>query len=476
VKARARLLLLLLVAVLAAMTIGVVPGARAAAVTTLTGELPDGATWKAEVPGHWNGTLLLYSHGYRFPGSANPAADVGDPITGSWLLDHGFAIAGSSYAGTGWAIDEAIRDQLALLDELRQRIGQPRTTVAWGHSLGGMITAGLVQVAPRRFDGALPMCGVLAGAVGTWNVALDSLFAFKTLLAPDSGLQIARISDPLGSFQLAQQLLASAEATPQGRARLALVAALGDLPGWTDAAQPEPAEGDLAAMLANQIVAIRNLGLPFGFFARAEVEARAGGNPSWNTGVDYARQLRRSVDRREVEVLYRQAHLSLGADLRTLAAAPRISADRAAVRYLTEHIVYDGDLGRVPVLTIHTTDDPLVLVEQEQAYASAVARAGDSALLRQAFVHRGGHCTFTPAEQIAALQTLLDRVHGGSWRRVRTDPVALNARALTLGPQLNVSAPAGTLVPTAPAYTSFEPAEFLRPFDLAPSRAHGKAA
>jgi pimeloyl-ACP methyl ester carboxylesterase len=248
VKARARLLLL--AAVLAAIAIAVVPSAHAQTVTTLSGTLPDGATWKADVPAEWNGTLLLYSHGYRFPGSSNPAVDVGDPLTGGWLLDHGFALAGSSYARTGWAIEEGIRDQLALLDELRQRIGQPHTTIAWGHSLGGMITAGLVQVAPDRFDGALPMCGVLAGAVGTWNQALDSLFAFKTLLAPDSGLQLVRITDPTGNFQLAQQLLAAAQATPQGRARLALAAALADLPGWTDASQPEPAAGDFATMLA----------------------------------------------------------------------------------------------------------------------------------------------------------------------------------------------------------------------------------
>jgi predicted esterase len=474
VKGRARLLLL--VAVLAATAIGGAPAARAQEATTLTGTLPDGATWKAEVPVDWNGTLLLYSHGYRFPGSANAAADVGDPITGGWLLDHGFALAGSSYASTGWAIDEGIRDQLALLDELRRRIGRPRTTIAWGHSLGGMITAGLVQVAPGRFDGALPMCGVLAGAVGTWNQALDGLFAFKTLLAPDAALPIVRISDPVGSFQLAQQLLAAAQATPRGRARLALVAALGDLPGWTDAAQPEPAEGDLTTMLANQIAAIRGLGLPFGFLARPELEARAGGNPSWNTGVDYAHQLRMSIDRREVEALYQQAGLDLRADLRTLARAPRISADPAAVRYLTEHIVYDGDLGGVPVLSIHTTDDPLVPVEQEQAYASVVGRAGDSNLLRQAFVHRGGHCTFTPAEHIAALQALLDRVHDRSWRQAETDPAALNAGALALGPQLNVFGSATALVPTPPAYTRFDPARFLRPFDLAPGHQQRQAA
>ena len=50
-KARARLLLL--AAVLAAIAIAVVPSAHAQTVTTLSGTLPDGATWKADVPAEW---------------------------------------------------------------------------------------------------------------------------------------------------------------------------------------------------------------------------------------------------------------------------------------------------------------------------------------------------------------------------------------------------------------------------------------
>jgi pimeloyl-ACP methyl ester carboxylesterase len=460
---KAKLRLLVLVALVAATVFSIVPGAKADDIRTLSGTLPDGATWKAEVPASWNGTLLLYSHGYRFPGN-NPAQDVGDPVTGAFLLAHGFALAGSSYAHTGWALQEGVPDQLAVLDEFNQQVGQPKTTIAWGHSLGGIMTAGLVQAAPERFDGALPMCGVLAGGVGTWNVALDGLFAFKVLLGSDA-LQIVRISNPTANFQLAQQTLQTAQATPQGRARLALVAALTDSPGWTDPTKPEPAKDDFATRLANQINSIATLGLPFGFFARAELEARAGGNVSWNTGVDYREQLAFSIDRPEVAALYKDAGLSLSADLRTLNGAERISADPAAVDYLTQHVSFNGNLGGVPVLSIHTTNDPLVDVEQERAYASAVRRAGDAGLLRQAFVNRAGHCTFTPAEQIAALQTLLDRVQHRSWLGVRTDPAALNARATALGPQLNIIA-AG--VPAGPSYKFFLPAPFLRPFDLAP--------
>src|SRR5580692_12660168 len=84
-----------------------------AGVTTHTGALADGATFLIEVPANWNGTLFLYSHGYVTPGAANPATDVGDPATRAFMLGSGFALAGSSYATTGWAIQQALPDQIA---------------------------------------------------------------------------------------------------------------------------------------------------------------------------------------------------------------------------------------------------------------------------------------------------------------------------------------------------------------------------
>src|ERR1700735_2476376 len=132
---------------------------------TLTGTLADGATYLIQVPANWNCTLFLYSHGYVTPGSANPAQDVGDPVTGAWLLGHGYALAGSSYASTGWAIQQALPDQINTLALFAQQVGQPTRTIAWGHSLGGIITAGLIQDYPNRFSAALPMCGVLSGGV-----------------------------------------------------------------------------------------------------------------------------------------------------------------------------------------------------------------------------------------------------------------------------------------------------------------------
>src|ERR1700739_2586389 len=95
-------------------------GARAQGLTTQTGMLPDGATYLIEVPPNWNGILFLYSHGYVVPGSKNPAQDVGDPATRVFMLSSGFALAGSSYATTGWAIEQALPDQIAVLDVFKK--------------------------------------------------------------------------------------------------------------------------------------------------------------------------------------------------------------------------------------------------------------------------------------------------------------------------------------------------------------------
>jgi hypothetical protein len=86
--------------------------------TCKSGTLKDGAAYLIEVPSNWNGVLFLYSHGYvpPVPGSMNPPMDVGDPVTGTDLLGRGYALAGSSYAHTGWAIQEALVDQIQVLD------------------------------------------------------------------------------------------------------------------------------------------------------------------------------------------------------------------------------------------------------------------------------------------------------------------------------------------------------------------------
>lgn len=444
---------------IAALGLALLPaGASAGTTTTITGTTTEtsGLTsqYLIEVPDPWNGTLVLYSHGYSF--SPSPATDVGDAATGAWLLANGYALAGSSYATSGWALQQAFQDQIAVLDVFTAKFGKPERTIAWGHSLGGMITAGLVQLFPDRFTAALPMCGVVAGGPGVWNQGLDSEFALTTLQSPGAFklVNFTSLADAGANFAAASASLAAAQATPQGRARIALSAALADLPGWFDPASAEPAATDFAAQELNQFNWDNNPDFAFAFFGRAELEARAGGNFSWNTGVNYRVQLAHSVDRAEVEALYKAAGLDLNKELDTLNDAPRIAANPAAKDYISKYITYNGDLD-MPVLTMHTTGDGLVEVTDENAYASVVRSASDNSLLRQVFVHRAGHCTFTPAETVTAFKTLVHRIDTGHWGSI--DASVLNAQATSLGPIFNV-APA--------SFIRFQPGQFLRPFDV----------
>lgn len=434
----------------------VTPGAT----NTLQGTI-DGAIYLIQVPANWNGTLLLYSHGYAFVGSPLRAQDASDPLTGGALLQQGYALAGSSYSQNGWALQQAFHDQIALLDFFQATCGQPTRTIPWGDSLGGIITAGLVQLDPQRFAGAMPLCGVLAGGIGTWNQALDAAFAFNVLLA-GSSLPVVHISNPGSAFTNAEALIQAAQATPEGRARIALVSAVGDTPGWFSAASPEPASTDYATREQNQFLWSSQVDFAFIFLARAELEARAGGNPSWNIGVNYRVQLEHSVDSQEVQALYEQAGLNLDHDLEALNQAPRIAPDIQAVHYLNQFITFNGDLD-IPVLTMHTSGDGLVVNEDEQTYASVVRASGDNALLRQVFIHRAGHCTFTPAENLAGLQTLIHRLDTGRWGDT-TDPALMNQEAAAAGPALNLA---------PPAFFNFRPAPFLRPFAI-PERFEGR--
>lgn len=424
-----------------------------ASVTTQTGTLSDGATYLIEVPSPWNGTLLLYNHDYVVPGNPNPAVDVGDSTTGAFLLANGFALAGSSYAHTGWAIQEAFVDQIAVLDAFATSFGPPTRTITWGHGLGAMIAAGLMERFPTRFNGALPMCGELGGTVAAFNRGLNAAYTFKTILASNTALQVVNITDPNGNLNLAEQILATNQSTAKGRARLSLVFAMGDSPGWFDSSSPEPASTDYAAREANQFQWAKNFIFPVVFGLRAELEARAGGNGSWNNGVDYNVQFSKSIDQDEATALYSQANLNLTADLKALNNATRITANPTALQYLEQNTFYNGGITS-PVLTLHTTADGLMDVEQESAYLDVIREANNLSLLSQIYVHRAGHAAFTPAETITALQNLIQRLNTGAWPNL--DQSALNAQATALGSSLNTS---------PPAFLNFTPAEFLRPFD-----------
>src|SRR5207247_10052219 len=113
------------------------------------------AAYDVAVPTGWHGTLFRYSHGYGAPGASNGAQAVPVDFARNWLLVRHYAAAGSSYSSTGWALEDAFQDQMALREYFGSHVGKPKRVIAWGASLGGIITAGLVQLPPDRFAAAM---------------------------------------------------------------------------------------------------------------------------------------------------------------------------------------------------------------------------------------------------------------------------------------------------------------------------------
>ena len=405
-------------------------GAASAASTHYTGTLADAATWVADVPASWNGTIILYSHGF----GPLTAQDAPDATTQSDLLSLGYALVGSSYSGPSWwALASAVRDQFASLAAVEKLTGRPRRTIAWGESMGGLVSGEETQDARGRIDGTLTTCGLVAGALSLNNYQLDGEYALNELLAPGQQIQLVRYTTA-GQASAAAAALATvagdAQSSAQGRARVALAAALLNEPTWFSGAAP-PAPGDYAAQEQQQDAELSNFVLPFIVSARYQIELAAGGNSSFTKGVDYARELRRSSFLPEVRALYRTAGLNLDADLTTLTRNASITADPGAIATLARTSMVSGRLS-VPELDIHTIDDQLVPVEQENWYRQRVTWAGSSPLFRQAFVDTTGHCNFQPAGYVAALRALEHRLDTGRWGDV-VQPDALNTAASATG-------------------------------------------
>ena len=420
--------------VVAVVSLVAVPASSATTATSYSGTTSDGGSWVADVPSPWNGTLLLYSHGFGPP----QAADAPDPSTKQALLDRGYALSGSSYdpAGSWWALGSALRDQFETLDAVRAHLpSHPRRVIAVGTSMGGLISALESERGAGRIDGALTTCGLVAGAIRLNNYQLDGAYAMAKLLAPAPSIKLVRFISPADGLATGKQLDAvaqQAQGTPAGRARLALAMALLNVPTWAPG-QEMPAPHDYAAQEQQQYDI--QFGGPFTTMdfvesGRPWIEQAAGGNGSWTVGVDFARLLARSSYARSVLALYRQAGLSLDADLATLTAGANISADANAIRWLQQTSVPTGRL-EVPELNLHTISDQLVPVQQENAYARTVRASGARRLLRQAYVERQGHCNFTPAELVAGVLAVEHRVKKGRWDGVAT-PRALQAAASAL--------------------------------------------
>ena len=422
-KSRKTLTATAAVTLLAAGTALAAPGAALAASgaapgTQVTGTLANGTVWIAEYPKSWNGTLILYSHGF----GPLTAADAPDPNTQAALLADGYALAGSSYDpnNSEWALDTAVSDQFGTLAAVESTVlpSRPKHVLAFGTSMGGLVSALEAQQGRGKIDGE---------------------YAIAQLLG-NPGTQLVGFGDDTTALGTAAALTADAtqaQSSAAGQARLALAMAFLNVTPW-DPSSTTPAPGaEPAAQEAAQYNVLFSGSfsiMDFIELGRVSIEQADGGQATWDVGTNFAQELANSPYKHEVEALYQAAGLNLGADLAALTTHTATKADPAALRSLHQTSVPTGRL-EVPELDLHTIGDNLVPVQNENYYAKLVNRAGSGSLLRQAFTESFGHCNFSPSELVAGVQAVMHRVTTGYWDNVATAAsLEQAADATNLGP------------------------------------------
>lgn len=412
-------------------------------VKVLEGVLNTGARYRMEMPVAWNGRALLYSRGYS--SSINGNIRVSPGLEREQLLAQGYALVASNYAKPGWSLEEAVPDQLAVMSAFEAQFGKPQQVVAWGSSMGGLISLALLEQYPQKFDAGIALCASASGTLGMMNTALDGAWVFSTLIKTDVPLpSMLRQTGAADQSERAawKRAVEDAQSTPLGRARLALAASVSHIHPWSPG-RTHPASNDITAM---------QLGMKENFLAgvllpRDDQEKRAGGNFSWNQSVRYDHALSQSGRLAFVKQLYQQAGASLEDDLEVLARAPRVVANEAAVNYMKKNYVPSGQMQK-PFLLMQTVSDPMTLPEFTEDYKRTAEAAGRGAWVRTTYVDRVGHCNFTPQEVLASLQAVQNKLSQSEWRTSPSDmnqwagsntfvvnaPPALN-RACSVGPR-----------------------------------------
>jgi len=196
-------------------------------VATTSEVLSGTILWSARVPENWNGTLLLHSRGWSGV-AGEPAAAPAQHL--DMLLAEGYALAASNYGAGGWSLAEAVPAQEQTINAFTDRYGKPARIIAYGYSMGGLVTTALVEKASPSVHGGISLCSSMGGALGMMNMGLDGAFAFRTLVAPDSDIKVVNITDDQANGRLVSAGVQDAISTPAGRARIALAGVFAGIP------------------------------------------------------------------------------------------------------------------------------------------------------------------------------------------------------------------------------------------------------
>jgi hypothetical protein len=354
-------------------------GTPAFADQVVDGQLGPGALYRLVRPTNWNGTLLLYAHGY-VPGTAPIALPEEANLFVALLAPRGYALAFSSYSENGWAVKDGAQRTHQLLGIFSSQFGSPTRIYMGGASMGGLIAIELVEEHPGVFVGALAACAASGGSRLQYDY-LGNTRALFDLLYPDvlpgnaggvpAGLDL--------STAIAQPATMAMLTNPAGAMTIASIVQT-PVPFSTG---PQLVESIVTALVGNAL-------------ASSDLIPKLPGSRYFdNTAVTYASPFL------PPPVL---------ADIN--ARVDRFEASQSALNYLEHHYQPSGDL-RMPMLMLSHALDPVVPGFHRVAYRNTVEAAGHGDLLVQRTVNRYGHCDFTPTEIASAVLDLIAWVEFG---------------------------------------------------------------
>ena len=329
----------------------------------------EGGRYTIEVPAGWNGGLVLYAHGFR-----------GTPVSplALHLLDHGYALATSSYRDEGYRVDWFVDDMRTLLELFIREVRRPRWTIIHGQSMGGHVAIVSLELHSGLYQGALIECGVIDG-VGLADfyvaarAAAEYLSGINLFEAPDRETLVRRVN---------QQWL-----------RL-----MGTPPAYTE--RGRRFDSVLKYLMGGDLP-LRLQGMPPYYIRYIAPDA----------GPD-TRELLRAAS--TVHVRYR-IDPGLGVDENELNAKVRRIVPLADARSRRLNPAFAELTGRitVPVLAIHETGDGRVPWSLQQAYRRRTLAVGTGHLLVQRAVRWPGHCAFDGEVREQAFDDLVAWIERG---------------------------------------------------------------
>jgi hypothetical protein len=338
-----------------------------------------GALYEIEIPDTWNGSLVMYAHGFN---GYEPFLIVAPPPLRQHFIEEGYAWAASSFSDNGYDPQAGVDDTLALLDYFRQAAGQPSRVYIDGASMGGHVVVSSLEQHPGVYSGALSECGVVAGVE-----EMDFLVGYTAVGQYVAGLNLLPVTDiEAYKAKLTGQVItalgnpATKRLTQAGRAFESVIENL------TGGPRPFRHEGFLDRFSGDFTTTFDDLG-------RQSLAARAATNQD---------------QRYSVAAGFGLTDEQLNSGVYRLAADPSVrgSEKQPALSTLTGRLT-------APLLTLHTTGDGFVPFSMEQDYRRSVDAAGRGDMLVQRAIRRPDHCQFTDAERRQAWDDLVTWVERG---------------------------------------------------------------